>query len=165
MNQNKFNGDKSANANFAKKATLATITAMAALTLAACGNNDAGAKPAGSSEPKTEQSAKNNSMNNDSNSNNSSETDASGENDTLNQFINNVKSAGFEVVSGTENTDGGAYGVDVKLEGFQGHIGVYGSTYQIDFSSSLGDSAKGTANGNSGLNQAVNSLKKIIANK
>ena len=58
MNQNKFNSEGSNHANFAKKATLATITAMAALTLAACGNNDAGAKPAGSSEPKTEQSAK-----------------------------------------------------------------------------------------------------------
>lgn len=174
MNQNKFNGDSTNNANFAKKATLATITAMAALTLAACGNNDAGVKPAGSSEPKTEQSAKNNntsssdsSVNNNtsSSSDNSANTSASGidgndENNTLNQFINNVKNAGFEIIPGTESTDGATYSVDVKVDGVQGHVGAAGGTYNIDFQSSLGK--QGTSNN---INEAFAAVKKMIANK
>jgi hypothetical protein len=162
MNQNKFNGEGSNNANFAKKATLATITAMAALTLAACGNNNANVKPAGSSEPKTEQSSKSDTS---SSSDNSANTSASGidgndENNTLNQFINNVKNAGFEIIPGTESTDGATYGVDVKVDGVQGHVGAAGGTYSIDFQSSLGK--QGTSNN---INEAFAAVKKMIADK
>ncbi|WP_442773590.1 hypothetical protein [Lactococcus hircilactis] len=124
MNQNKFNGEGSNYANFAKKATLATITAMAALTLAACGNNDAGAKPAGSSEPKTEQSATNN--NNTSSSDNSANNNSIVGNvtntpESFSDFKATVTAGGYTITSTTQNEDG--YTANVTVDGHKGTIG------------------------------------------
>ena len=126
MNKNanlgKSSGEKS---NFAKKATLTAITAMAALTLAACGNNDVSAKPAGSSEPKTEQPANNNTNNNantDKSSSESGNSDDTSFNQNFGQSIKNIKDAGFQIVSGSKSVNGNAYSVEVIVDGYHGRV-------------------------------------------
>jgi hypothetical protein len=99
---NKQNGQSENNHNFAKKATLTTITAMAALILAACGNNNASSKPAGSSEPKTEQSSANNtasSSSDNSANNNTSGSENSNESkfSTLDSFESYIESKGAAI--------------------------------------------------------------------
>ena len=183
MNKNanlgKSSGEKS---NFAKKATLTAITAMAALTLAACGNNDASAKPAGSSEPKTEQPAKKNANNNtnnntNNNANNNANTDKSSSesgnsdditfNQNFDQSIKNIKDAGFQVVPGSKSVDGNAYSVEVIVDGCHGRIAgsSINDSYRIDFKESLGPDIEGVAHNKEELFKMFAQLKQIIAEK
>ena len=156
MNKNanlgKSSGENAKNSNFAKKATITAITAMAALTLAACGNNDASAKPAGSSEPKTEQPAKNNANNK--------------EDQELKQFVNRVRSAGFEIVPDSATNSVGDIGVSVNVDGYKGRIGDYGpDEYLVNFKESLGQDATGIADGIKELSEILTELKQMIAEK
>ena len=131
---------------------------MAALTLAACGNNDAGAKPAGSSEPKTEQ--------NSTNSKSSSLNEYSNENQNLKQFVNSVKNAGFEIVPNSVRDNDGDIGVNVKVEDYSGVIGKYGpDEYFVNFKDSLGSDASGVAHNNEELSKMFDQIKQMIANK
>ena len=182
MNKNanlgKSSGENAKNSNFAKKATLTAITAMAALTLAACGNNDASAKPAGSSEPKTEQPAKKNANNNtNNNTNNNANTDKSSSesgnsdditfNQNFDQSIKGIKDAGFQVVPGSKNVDGNGYSVKVMVDGYRGIVS--GSSinyiYGIDFKESLGPDARGIAHDKEELSEILTELKQMIAEK
>ena len=175
MNKNanlgKSSGEKS---NFAKKATLTAITAMAALTLAACGNNDVSAKPAGSSEPKTEQPANNNTNNNTNNNANTDKSSSeSGNSDDItfnqnfDQSIKNIKDAGFQIVPGSKSVDGNGYSVKVMVDGYRGIVS--GSSinyiYGIDFKESLGPDAEGNADGIKELSEILTELKQMIAEK
>ena len=175
MNKNanlgKSSGEKS---NFAKKATLTAITAMAALTLAACGNNDVSAKPAGSSEPKTEQPAKknaNNNTNNNANTDKSSSESGNSDDITFNQnfdqSIKNIKDAGFQIVPGSKSVNGNAYSVEVIVDGCHGSIGgnSINDSYGIDFKESLGPDAEGHADGIKELSEILTELKQMIAEK
>lgn len=175
MNKNanlgKSSGEKS---NFAKKATLTAITAMAALTLAACGNNDASAKPAGSSEPKTEQPAKsnaNNNTNNNANTDKSSSESGNSDDITFNQnfdqSIKNIKDAGFQVVPGSKNVDGNGYSVKVMVDGYRGIVSgsSLNDIYGIDFKESLGPDIDGIAHNKEELFKMFAQLKQIIAEK
>ena len=182
MNKNanlgKSSGENAKNSNFAKKATLTAITAMAALTLAACGNNDASAKPAGSSEPKTEQPAKKNANNNtNNNTNNNANTDKSSSesgnsdditfNQNFDQSIKNIKDAGFQIVPGSKSVNGNAYSVEVIVDGCHGSIGgnSINDSYGIDFKESLGPDAEGHADGIKELSEILTELKQMIAEK
>lgn len=156
MNKNanlgKSSGENAKNSNFAKKATLTAITAMAALTLAACGNNDVSAKPAGSSEPKTEQPAKTNANNK--------------EDQELKQFVNRVRSAGFEIVPDSATNSAGSIGVSVNVDGYNGRIGDYGpDEYLVNFKESLGPDATGIAHNSKELSEILTQLKQMIAEK
>lgn len=178
MNKNanlgKSSGENAKNSNFAKKATLMAITAMAALTLAACGNNDASAKPAGSSEPKTEQPAKknaNNNTNNNANTDKSSSESGNSDDITFNQnfdqSIKGIKDAGFQIVPGSKSVDGNGYSVKVMVDGYRGIVS--GSSinfiYGIDFKESLGPDAEGNADGIKELSEIFTELKQMIAEK
>ncbi|CDG03689.1 hypothetical protein [Lactococcus lactis] len=171
MNKNanlgKSSGEKS---NFAKKATLTAITAMAALTLAACGNNDVSAKPAGSSEPKMEQPAKKNENNNTNTDKSSSESGNSDDitfNQNFDQSIKNIKDAGFQIVPGSKSVDGNAYSVEVIVDGCHGRIAgsSINDSYRIDFKESLGPDAEGHADGIKELSEILTELKQMIAEK
>ena len=174
MNKNanlgKSSGENAKNSNFAKKATLTAITAMAALTLAACGNNDASAKPAGSSEPKTEQPANNNTNNNANTDKSSSESGNSDDitfNQNFDQSIKNIKDAGFQIVSGSKSVNGNAYSVEVIVDGCHGRIAgsSINDSYRIDFKESLGPDAEGHADGIKELSEILTELKQMIAEK
>lgn len=182
MNKNanlgKSSGENAKNSNFAKKATLTAITAMAALTLAACGNNDASATPAGSSEPKTEQPAKKNAKKNaNNNTNNNENTDKSSSdsgnsddtsfNQNFDQSIKNIKDAGFQIVPGSKSVDGNAYSVEVIVDGCHGRIAgsSINDSYRIDFKESLGQDAEGHADGIKELSEILTELKQMIAEK
>lgn len=171
MNKNanlgKSSGEKS---NFAKKATLTAITAMAALTLAACGNNDASAKPAGSSEPKTEQPANNNTNNNantDKSSSESGNSDDTSFNQNFGQSIKNIKDAGFQIVSGSKSVNGNAYSVEVIVDGYHGRVvgDSISDSYRINFKDSLGPDVDGIAHNKEELSKMFAQLKQIIAEK
>ena len=171
MNKNanlgKSSGEKS---NFAKKATLTAITAMAALTLAACGNNDVSAKPAGSSEPKTEQPANNNTNNNANTDKSSSESGNSDDitfNQNFDQSIKGIKDAGFQIVPGSKSVNGNAYSVEVIVDGCYGSIGgnSINDSYGIDFKESLGPDIEGVAHNKEELFKMFAQLKQIIAEK
>ena len=174
MNKNanlgKSSGENAKNSNFAKKATLTAITAMAALTLAACGNNDVSAKPAGSSEPKTEQPAKKNANNNANTDKSSSESGNSDDitfNQNFDQSIKNIKDAGFQIVPGSKSVNGNAYSVEVIVDGCHGSIGgnSINDSYGIDFKESLGPDAEGHADGIKELSEILTELKQMIAEK
>lgn len=174
MNKNanlgKSSGENAKKSNFAKKATLTAITAMAALTLAACGNNDASAKPAGSSEPKTEQPANNNTNNNANTDKSSSESGNSDDitfNQNFDQSIKNIKDAGFQIVPGSKSVDGNAYSVEVIVDGCHGRIAgsSINDSYRIDFKESLGPDAEGNADGIKELSEIFTELKQMIAEK
>ena len=172
MNKNANLGKSSGeNSNFAKKATLTAITAMAALTLAACGNNDVSAKPAGSSEPKTEQPANNNTNNNANTDKSSSESGNSDDitfNQNFDQSIKNIKDAGFQIVPGSKSVDGNAYSVEVIVDGYHGRIAgssVTGSYYRINFKESLGPDAEGYAYNKEDLPKIFAKVKQAIAEK
>lgn len=174
MNKNanlgKSSGENAKNSNFAKKATLTAITAMAALTLAACGNNNASATPAGSSEPKTEQPAKKNANNNTNTDKSSSESGNSDDitfNQNFDQSIKNIKDAGFQVVPGSKSVDGNAYSVEVIVDGCHGRIAgsSINDSYRIDFKESLGPDAEGHADGIKELSEIFTELKQMIAEK
>ena len=186
MNKNanlgKSSGENAKNPNFAKKATLTAITAMAALTLAACGNNDASAKPAGSSEPKTEQPAKKNANNNtnnntNNNANNNANTDKSSSesgnsdditfNQNFDQSIKGIKDAGFQIVPGSKSVDGNGYSVKVMVDGYRGIVsgGSINDSYGIDFKESLGPDIEGVAHNKEELFKMFAQLKQIIAEK
>ena len=171
MNKNanlgKSSGEKS---NFAKKATLTAITAMAALTLAACGNNDVSAKPAGSSEPKTEQPANNNTNNNantDKSSSESGNSDDTSFNQNFGQSIKNIKDAGFQIVSGSKSVNGNAYSVEVIVDGYHGRVvgDSISDSYRINFKDSLGPDIDGIAHNKEELSKMFAQLKQIIAEK
>lgn len=171
MNKNanlgKSSGEKS---NFAKKATLTAITAMAALTLAACGNNDVSAKPAGSSEPKTEQPANNNTNNNantDKSSSESGNSDDTSFNQNFGQSIKNIKDAGFQIVSGSKSVNGNAYSVEVIVDGYHGRVvgDSISDSYRINFKDSLGPDVDGIAHNKEELSKMFAQLKQIIAEK
>ena len=174
MNKNanlgKSSGENAKNSNFAKKATLTAITAMAALTLAACGNNNASAKPAGSSEPKTEQPAKKNANNNANTDKSSSESGNSDDitfNQNFDQSIKGIKDAGFQIVPGSKSVNGNAYSVEVIVDGCHGSIGgnSINDSYGIDFKESLGPDARGTAYNKEELSEILTELKQMIAEK
>ena len=186
MNKNanlgKSSGENAKNSNFAKKATLTAITAMAALTLAACGNNDVSAKPAGSSEPKTEQPAKKNANNNtnnntNNNANNNANTDKSSSesgnsddtsfNQNFGQSIKNIKDAGFQIVSGSKSVNGNAYSVEVIVDGYHGRVvgDSISDSYRINFKDSLGPDVDGIAHNKEELSKMFAQLKQIIAEK
>lgn len=178
MNKNanlgKSSGENAKNSNFAKKATLTAITAMAALTLAACGNNDASAKPTGSSEPKTEQPAKknannnaNNNANTDKSSSDSGNSDDTSFNQNFDQSIKGIKDAGFQIVPGSKSVNGNAYSVEVIVDGCHGSIGgnSINDSYGIDFKESLGPDAEGHADGIKELSEILTELKQMIAEK
>lgn len=178
MNKNanlgKSSGENAKNSNFAKKATLTAITAMAALTLAACGNNNASAKPAGSSEPKTEQPAKknannntNNNANTDKSSSESGNSDDTSFNQNFDQSIKGIKDAGFQIVPGSKSVNGNAYSVEVIVDGCHGSIGgnSINDSYGIDFKESLGPDAEGHADGIKELSEIFTELKQMIAEK
>lgn len=178
MNKNanlgKSSGENAKNSNFAKKATLTAITAMAALTLAACGNNNASAKPAGSSEPKTEQPANNNTNNNTNNNANTDKSSSeSGNSDDItfnqnfDQSIKNIKDAGFQIVPGSKSVNGSAYSVEVIVDGCYGSIGgnSINDSYGIDFKESLGPDIEGVAHNKEELFKMFAQLKQIIAEK
>ena len=171
MNKNanlgKSSGEKS---NFAKKATLTAITAMAALTLAACGNNDVSAKPAGSSEPKTEQPANNNTNNNantDKSSSESGNSDDTSFNQNFGQSIKNIKDAGFQIVSGSKSVNGNAYSVEVIVDGYHGRVvgDSISDSYRINFKDSLGPDVDGIAHNKEELSKIFTELKQMIAEK
>ena len=171
MNKNanlgKSSGEKS---NFAKKATLTAITAMAALTLAACGNNDVSAKPAGSSEPKTEQPANNNTNNNantDKSSSESGNSDDTSFNQNFGQSIKNIKDAGFQIVSGSKSVNGNAYSGEVIVDGYHGRVvgDSISDSYRINFKDSLGPDVDGIAHNKEELSKMFAQLKQIIAEK
>lgn len=167
MNKNanlgKSSGEKS---NFAKKATLTAITAMAALTLAACGNNDVSAKPAGSSEPKTEQPAKKN-ANTDKSSSESGNSDDTSFNQNFDQSIKNIKDAGFQIVPGSKSVDGNTYSVEVIVDGYHGRVvgDSISDSYRINFKDSLGPDIDGIAHNKEELSKMFAQLKQIIAEK
>ena len=174
MNKNanlgKSSGENAKNSNFAKKATLTAITAMAALTLAACGNNDASAKPAGSSEPKTEQPANNNTNNNANTDKSSSESGNSDDitfNQNFDQSIKNIKDAGFQIVSGSKSVNGNAYSVEVIVDGYHGRVvgDSISDSYRINFKDSLGPDVDGIAHNKEELSKMFAQLKQIIAEK
>ncbi len=174
MNKNanlgKSSGENAKNPNFAKKATITAITAMAALTLAACGNNDASAKPAGSSEPKTEQPAKknaNNNTNTDKSSSESGNSDDTSFNQNFGQSIKNIKDAGFQVVPGSKSVSGNEFSVEVIVDGYHGRVGggSDGEVYGIDFKGSLGPDARGIAHNKEELSEIFTELKQMIAEK
>ena len=178
MNKNanlgKSSGENAKNSNFAKKATLTAITAMAALTLAACGNNDVSAKPAGSSEPKTEQPAKknaNNNTNNNANTDKSSSESGNSDDITFNQnfdqSIKGIKDAGFQIVPGSKGVDGNSYSVKVMVDGYRGIVSgnSINDSYGIDFKESLGPDAEGNADGIKELSEILTELKQMIAEK
>ena len=182
MNKNanlgKSSGENAKNPNFAKKATLTAITAMAALTLAACGNNDVSATPAGSSEPKTEQPAKKNANNNtNNNTNNNANTDKSSSesgnsdditfNQNFDQSIKNVKDAGFQIVPGSKSVDGNTYSVEVIVDGYHGRVvgDSISDSYRINFKDSLGPDIDGIAHNKEELSKMFAQLKQIIAEK
>ena len=178
MNKNanlgKSSGENAKNTNFAKKATLTAITAMAALTLAACGNNDVSAKPAGSSEPKTEQPANNNTNNNTNNNANTDKSSSeSGNSDDItfnqnfDQSIKNIKDAGFQVVPGSKSVSGNEFSVEVIVDGYHGRVGggSDGEVYGIDFKGSLGPDARGIAHNKEELSEIFTELKQMIAEK
>lgn len=167
MNKNanlgKSSGEKS---NFAKKATLTAITAMTALTLAACGNNDVSAKPAGSSEPKTEQPAKKN-ANTDKSSSESGNSDDTSFNQNFDQSIKNIKDAGFQIVPGSKSVDGNTYSVEVIVDGYHGRVvgDSISDSYRINFKDSLGPDIDGIAHNKEELSKMFAQLKQIIAEK
>lgn len=176
MNKNanlgKSSGENAKNSNFAKKATLTAITAMAALTLAACGNNNASAKPAGSSEPKTEQPAKknaNNNANTDKSSSESGNSDGITFNQNFGQSIKNIKDAGFQIVPGSKSVEGNGkiYTVEVIVDGCHGFItgNSINDGYQIDFRESFGLDGLDATNGTEGLSKVLTELKQMIAEK
>ena len=182
MNKNanlgKSSGENAKNSNFAKKATLTAITAMAALTLAACGNNDVSAKPAGSSEPKTEQPAKKNANNNtNNNTNNNANTDKSSSesgnsdditfNQNFGQSIKGIKDAGFQIVPGSKSVDGNTYSVEVIVDGYHGRVvgDSISDSYRINFKDSLGPDIDGIAHNKEELSKMFAQLKQIIAEK
>lgn len=174
MNKNanlgKSSGENAKNSNFAKKATLTAITAMAALTLAACGNNNASAKPAGSSEPKTEQPAKKNANNNANTDKSSSESGNSDDitfNQNFDQSIKGIKDAGFQIVPGSKGVDGNSYSVKVMVDGYRGIVSgnSINDSYGIDFKESLGPDAEGNADGIKELSEIFTELKQMIAEK
>ena len=178
MNKNanlgKSSGENAKNSNFAKKATLTAITAMAALTLAACGNNDVSAKPAGSSEPKTEQPAKknaNNNANNNANTDKSSSDSGNSDDITFNQnfdqSIKNIKDAGFQIVPGSKEVDGNSYSVEVIVDGYHGRVGgnSINDSYGVNFKESLGRDAFGIAHNSKELPELLTELKQMIAEK
>lgn len=174
MNKNanlgKSSGENAKNSNFAKKATLTAITAMAALTLAACGNNDVSAKPAGSSEPKTEQPANNNTNNNantDKSSSESGNSDDTSFNQNFGQSIKNIKDAGFQIVSGSKSVNGNAYSVEVIVDGYHGRVvgDSISDSYRINFKDSLGPDVDGIAHNKEELSKMFAQLKQIIAEK
>ena len=174
MNKNanlgKSSGENVKNSNFAKKATLTAITAMAALTLAACGNNDVSAKPAGSSEPKTEQPANNNTNNNantDKSSSESGNSDDTSFNQNFGQSIKNIKDAGFQIVSGSKSVNGNAYSVEVIVDGYHGRVvgDSISDSYRINFKDSLGPDVDGIAHNKEELSKMFAQLKQIIAEK
>ena len=174
MNKNanlgKSSGENAKNSNFAKKATLTAIAAMVALTLAACGNNDASAKPAGSSEPKTEQPANNNTNNNantDKSSSDSGNSDDTSFNQNFDQSIKGIKDAGFQIVPGSKGVDGNSYSVKVMVDGYRGIVSgnSINDSYGIDFKESLGPDAEGNADGIKELSEIFTELKQMIAEK
>ena len=170
MNSNKFNAEKAK-----KKVLTGAITAMAALTLAACSNNNADAKP-GASEPKTEQSSKNtdqsseDSLNfSDDTTQSSSEVESSSERQevwSLKEFVGELKNAGFNVID-TDSSVGSSYYANVEINGYEGTVGASSTSNEcsIDFSKSLGGTMSGYAYNIDDLTNIANEVKKYTAQK
>ena len=175
MNPNKV---KSGNSNnlLNNKVPKIVLTAMAALTLAACSNNDASAKPDKSSEPKTEQSSKNTDQSSkddlnfsDDTTQSSSEVESSSERQevwSLKEFVGELKKAGFNVID-TDGSVGSSYYANVEINGYEGTVGASSTSNEclIDFSKSLGGGKSGTAHDKSELYEAADNIKKYISQK
>ena len=175
MNPNKV---KSGNSNnlLNNKVPKIVLTAMAALTLAACSNNDVSAKPDKSSEPKTEQSSKNTDQSSkddlnfsDDTTQSSSEAESSSERQevwSLKEFVGELKKAGFNVID-TDGSVGSSYYANVEINGYAGYVsaGAISEECSIDFSKSLGRDMSGYAHDKNELYEAADNIKKYTAQK
>lgn len=156
---NHYNQSQSKDNKNIKKVVFGTVvTAMAALTLAACGNTNASAtKNSSDTSPKTSQQEKNSATPEGSNANGNIDNTPT----TLQEFENTIEAAGLTIISGQDEDgkqisgatteDDGTFYADIEVDGNDGNI-TYNSNLwgvdipSLDISSNIGGLTSTTVN-------------------